>query len=52
MRALQSPEILARYGAIGVDPVQPHGPEGYEALLKSEIGRWGNVIRDAHVKVD
>ena len=52
MRALQAPDILAKYRSIGVDPVKPHGPEAYGALLKSEIGRWGTVIREANVKVE
>jgi tripartite-type tricarboxylate transporter receptor subunit TctC len=52
MRALQAPDILAKYREIGVDPVKPHGPDAFGALLKSEIGRWGAVIREAHVKVE
>lgn len=52
MRALASPDVLAKYQTIGVDPVKPHGPEAFGALLRSEIDRWGKVIRDANVKVD
>jgi tripartite-type tricarboxylate transporter receptor subunit TctC len=52
MRALKAPEILQKYQAIGVDPVEPHAPEAFGALLKSEIARWGAVIREANVKVE
>jgi len=52
MRALAAPDVLAKYQSIGVDPVKPHAPEAFGALLKGEIDRWGKVIRDANVKVD
>ena len=52
MRALQTPEILEKYRAIGVDAVKPHSPDAFGTLLKSEISRWGTVIREANVKVE
>jgi len=52
MRALQAPEILDKYRTIGVDPVAAHRPDAFGALLKSEIARWGAVIRDANVKAE
>jgi len=52
MRALQSPDVIAKYRGIGVDPVKPHGPDGFGALLKSEIERWGKVIHEANIKVE
>jgi tripartite-type tricarboxylate transporter receptor subunit TctC len=52
MRALAAPDVLAKYQTIGVDPIKPHGPDAFGALLRSEIDRWGKVIRDANVKVD
>lgn len=51
MKAMHSPDVLAKYGAMGVDPVAPHAPDAFGKLLRSEIDRWGNVIRDAHVTV-
>ena len=36
----------------GLDPVKPHAPEAFGALLSSEIARWGKVIREANVKVE
>ena len=52
MRALKAPEILKKYEAIGVDPVEPHTPDAFGAMLKGEIARWGKVIRDANVKAE
>ena len=52
MRALGAPEVLAKYQTIGVDPVKPHDAAAFGALLRSEIDRWGKVIRDANVKID
>ncbi len=52
MRALQSPEILAKYKSIGVSAVKPHSSATFAAFLKSETARWGKAIRDANVKID
>ena len=52
MTALRSPEVLEKLRAIGVEPVAPHPPEAFGALLKREIDRWGGVVREANVKVD
>ncbi len=52
MRAVQSDEVVARYRAIGVDPVRPHRPRAFGTLIGAEIDRWGKVIRAANVKVD
>lgn len=52
MNALRADDIIAKYRTIGVDPVKPHAPEAFGALLSSEIARWGKVIRDANVKVE
>ena len=52
MKALSSQDVLDKLRAIGVEPVAPHPPEAFGALLKREIDRWGAVIREANVKVD
>jgi len=51
MKAMKSPDVLAKYRSVGVDPVPAHGPDAFGTLLRSEIDRWGKVIRDAHVAV-
>jgi tripartite-type tricarboxylate transporter receptor subunit TctC len=51
MKAMHSPDVLAKYATMGVDTVPPHAPDAFGKLLRSEIDRWDKVIRDAHVKV-
>jgi tripartite-type tricarboxylate transporter receptor subunit TctC len=51
MNAMREPQVLAKYGSMGVDPVAPHPPSAFGTLLRSEMDRWGKVIRDAHVSV-
>ena len=51
MKAMRDPDVLARYRTMGVDPVAPHTPDAFGKLLRSEVDRWGKVIRDAHVAV-
>ena len=48
----QSPEVLARYQSMGVDPVKPQGPEAFDASLKTEIERWTAIIKEANIKAD
>ena len=52
MRALQSPEVVAKYRSIGVDPVEPHDAHAFGELLDREIARWYKVIHEAHIKVE
>ena len=51
-KIVQSPEVLARYQSMGVDPVKPHGPEAFDASLKTEIERWTTIIKEANIKAD
>ncbi len=43
----QPPELLA----LGFEP-QRNSPEAYLALIKSDIVKWGKVVRDSGAKVD
>ena len=52
MKVLASPEVLAKYETIGVDPVKPHSPEAFGSQLKAEISKWGKVVKEANIKVD
>ena len=51
-KALQLPDVLAKYQKMGVDPVKPHGPEVFEAKIRSEVARWAKVIKEAGIKPD
>jgi len=50
-RAVASPELIARFSGLGLDP-NPCTPEAMGAYLKSEIDKWGKVIRVAGVKAE
>ena len=47
--AAASPEVQARLGKIGVK-VGASSPAELQALLQSEIKRWGDVIRAAKIE--
>jgi tripartite-type tricarboxylate transporter receptor subunit TctC len=50
-KALQAPEIkeiwAAQGAAFGGMP-----PKEFDALVKSEIARWGKVVKDSGVRID
>jgi tripartite-type tricarboxylate transporter receptor subunit TctC len=48
-RALQSPDLRARFEALGLDPVG-NTPEQAASFLQDEIAKWGKVISAAGVK--
>jgi tripartite-type tricarboxylate transporter receptor subunit TctC len=50
-RAAASPDLIARFSGLGLDP-NPCTPEQMSAYLKSEIDKWGKVIRVAGVKAE
>ena len=51
VKALQAPDVVARLlenGALAIGS----SPEEYEAYLKSELDRWGKVIKSAGLKME
>ena len=51
VRILQSPEVKERFLKQGVD-VQTSTPEQFDAFVRSEVGRWAKVIKDAGIRAD
>jgi tripartite-type tricarboxylate transporter receptor subunit TctC len=51
VRALKAPEIMDILAKAGTDPLG-NTPAEAETFLKAEIARWGNVIRQAKVRID
>ena len=45
------PEVKNRLVSLGIDPVD-ETPEQFGALIKSEIGKWGKVVRSLNLKAD
>lgn len=48
---LQTPEIRSRLTDLGYEPLGTP-PEEYGALIRSEIARWGKVVKAASIKLD
>jgi tripartite-type tricarboxylate transporter receptor subunit TctC len=51
VRILNSAEVKDRILKQGVE-VQTSTPEQFDAFVKSEVGRWAKVIKDAGIKAD
>jgi len=51
VKIMHSPELKDRLAATGTDP-RTSTPEEFAAYIKSEIAKWGDVIRKAGAKAD
>jgi tripartite-type tricarboxylate transporter receptor subunit TctC len=51
MKALAAPDVRERLTTLGFEPVG-NTPEAFTAQVRSDIARWGKVIREANIKVD
>jgi tripartite-type tricarboxylate transporter receptor subunit TctC len=51
VRILQMPDVIKVLADNGMVPL-PSTPEQFSAFLKSEIKKWGKVVRDANIRVD
>lgn len=49
VKLLNSPEVRERFGKQGVE-VRTSTPEQFSAFLRSEVDRWGKLIREAGIK--
>ncbi|MCW5606411.1 MAG: tripartite tricarboxylate transporter substrate binding protein, partial [Burkholderiales bacterium] len=47
----RKPDVAARLVALGIDP-EGNSPQEFAAQIKSEIAKWGKVVKLAGVKVD
>ena len=43
--ALAKPEVRARFAALGFDPATPNSSEDFDAFIRSEIKKWGQVLK-------
>ena len=50
-KATATPELKARLEALGMEAASA-GPEQFAAHIRSEIQRWGKLVRDAGIKAD
>ena len=47
----REPDITKRFTDAGVEVVAST-PEEFSALLKSEVAKWGKVVKDANIKIE
>ncbi len=50
-RTIHSPDVTEKLLGLGADPIGS-SPEELSKFLKAEIGRWTQVIREAHISVN
>jgi tripartite-type tricarboxylate transporter receptor subunit TctC len=50
-KIMHAPELKERFDALATDPVTST-PEEFAALIKREIVKWGEVVREAGLKAD
>jgi len=51
VKALALPDVRERLAAVGLDPVG-NSPEEFAAQVKSDIARWGRIIRELNIKAE
>jgi tripartite-type tricarboxylate transporter receptor subunit TctC len=51
VRAIDTKDVRDRLAAAGVDP-KSSSTEELDALLKSEVARWGKIIKESGVRLD
>ena len=52
MKALASPDVIAKLETMGVDAAQPNKPADFAAFMRDDVARWKRVVRTANIAVD
>jgi tripartite-type tricarboxylate transporter receptor subunit TctC len=50
-KAMRAPDIAERYAVLGVEPVDST-PEQFGAYLKSELAKWGDIVKRSGTKLE
>jgi tripartite-type tricarboxylate transporter receptor subunit TctC len=50
-KAVKDPDVRERLLKLGFEPVA-NKPDEFGARIKSEIDKWGKVVRDAHLRIE
>jgi tripartite-type tricarboxylate transporter receptor subunit TctC len=51
-KALQSPEIHAKFAEMGVDDTVTKTPEDFAALVRSDIARFAKLVKDNNIRIE
>jgi len=51
VRAIANPKVARQFANLDTDPTT-NRPEEFQAFIKSEIDKWGKVIRAANIKIE
>jgi tripartite-type tricarboxylate transporter receptor subunit TctC len=51
VRVLNLPEVRQRFHTLGVE-ISGSSPEQFAQHRKSEIAKWGKLVREAKIRVD
>jgi tripartite-type tricarboxylate transporter receptor subunit TctC len=51
-KALQSPEIHAKFAEMGVDDTVTRTPEDFAALVRSDIARFAKLVKDNNIRIE
>lgn len=49
--ALEQEDVRAKLAGLGLEPVG-NTPEAFDAMIKSETKKWGDIVRKANIKVE
>lgn len=49
-QALQDPDVKKRFADEGGEAAPSRTPEEFGAMIRTEIQKWGKVVRDAGIK--
>jgi tripartite-type tricarboxylate transporter receptor subunit TctC len=50
-KVLATEDMKKRFAEFGAEPA-PTTPEGFSAIVKSEIAKWKKVVNDAHIQAE
>lgn len=51
-KALQSPELRAKYAEMGMDDTVSRTPADFAALVRGDIARFAKVVKDANIRLE
>ena len=52
MKALATPEFVAKLESMGIDAARPNSPDAFATFMKDDVARWKNVVKLAKIATD